>query len=206
MATGKLFNVALTGGIASGKSTVAALFAQLGVTVIDLDVIAREVVAPGSGLLERIIERFGEGLRAPDGGLKRRELREIVFINASSRAWLEALLHPAIHERAAQQRAQSLGPYVITVVPLLAESKSAQAYDRVLLVDCDEQLQRARLSARDQVSAAMVDATLAAQAGRAARRALADDVIENNGAPQALLPKVQELHKRYLLMARGTLK
>jgi dephospho-CoA kinase len=202
MATGTAMRVALTGGIASGKSTVAALFAELGVPLIDLDEIAREVVTPGSALLTQVIERFGPGVRAADGSLDRRALREIVFRDASARAGLESILHPAIRARAAELEAAARGPYVITVIPLLAETERANDYDRVLLVDCEERLQRERLAQRDRSSAATIEAALGAQASRATRRALAHDVIDNDGALATLSPRVRELHAQYLDMAR----
>jgi dephospho-CoA kinase len=201
MAIGKRMRVALTGGIASGKSTVAALFAGLGVPVIELDEIAREVVAPGSALLAQLFERFGPAVRRGDGSLDRRALREAVFRDPVARGDLEALLHPAIHARAAQREAAARGPYVITVIPLLAESGRASEYDRVLLVDCDERLQRTRLGQRDGSSAELIEAALKSQAPRAARRALADDLIVNEAEPAALAPRVRELHAQYLQMA-----
>ena len=194
--------VALTGGIATGKSSVAALFAQLGVPVIDMDQIAREVVAPGSALLAQVLERFGPTVRSADGSLDRRALREQVFRDAGARAALEALLHPSIRARAAELEAAARGPYSITVIPLLAETERASDYDRVLLVDCDERLQRERLAQRDGSSAAQIDAALASQALRAARRALANEVIVNDGAPAALAPRVAALHAQYLEWAR----
>ncbi|MBS0387011.1 MAG: dephospho-CoA kinase [Proteobacteria bacterium] len=195
--------VALTGGIASGKSTVARLFAALGVPVIDMDELAREVVAPGSALLAQVYARFGAGVRSADGSLDRRALRELVFRDARARHDLEALLHPAIVARAAQLSAAAGGPYQIIVVPLLAESGAAGQYDRVLVVDCDEALQRARLAQRDGASAASVEAALSAQATRATRLALADEVIRNEGSPAELGPKVRELHRQYLELAAG---
>ena len=203
MATAKPMSVALTGGIASGKSTVAALFAERGVPIIDLDEIAREVVSPGSALLAQVIERFGPAVRAADGSLERRALRELIFRDPSARAELEALLHPAIRARAAQRAQAVTAPYLITVIPLLAESGGARSYDRVLLVDSDERLQRERLARRDGSSAALIEAALKSQATRAARRALADDVIVNDGEPESLAPQVQQLHARYLQLAAG---
>ena len=193
--------IALTGGIASGKSTVAALFGALGVPVIDLDEIAREVVAPGTALLEQVFARFGNGLRQADGSLDRRSLRERIFRDAAARAELEELLHPAILARAAERSAAAGGPYQLVVIPLLAESGAARQYDRVLVVDCAEPRQRARLAQRDGATEAMIDAALAAQAPRAARLALADEVIHNDGEPAALAPQVRELHRRYLELA-----
>jgi len=194
------WRVALTGGIASGKSTVATLFAQLGVPIIDLDLIAREVVAPGTALLERVSAQFGSAVRRADGDLDRRALRELVFRDASARGALEALLHPAISERAAHQSAQAGGPYQIIVIPLLAETGAAGDYERVLLVDCDEATQRARLAQRDGMSPELIEAALASQVTRAARRAVAADVIDNSGAADALRPQVERLHQRYLGM------
>ena len=168
MANGKPMRVALTGGIASGKSSVAVLFAQLGVPVIDMDVLARELVAPGTTLLGQVLARFGERVRAPDGALDRRALRELVFRDADARRELEALLHPAIRARAAELAAAVHAPYLIVVIPLLAESGYASDYERVLVVDCDEPLQRLRLAQRDGGSAELIDAALRAQApGRA---------------------------------------
>jgi dephospho-CoA kinase len=202
MASGKPMRVALTGGIACGKSTVAALFAELAVPIVDLDEIARQVVTPGSALLAQVIERFGPTVRSADGSLDRRAMRELVFKEPEARAALEALLHPAIRARAAEREGSARGPYVITVIPLLAETERASDYDRVLLVDCEERVQRERLAQRDKSSAAMIEAALGAQASRAARRALADDIIVNDGARETLAPRVRELHAQYLDLAR----
>ena len=193
--------VALTGGIASGKSTVAALFARQGVPVIDLDEIAREVVAPGSALLTQVIDRFGPGVRRRDGSLDRRALREIIFKDSGARRELEALLHPVIRARAAERSATAGGAYQIIIIPLLAESGAASQYDRVLIVDCDAALQRARLKQRDGASSELAAAALAAQASRAERLGLADDVINNDGETAALEPQVLELHQQYLRWA-----
>jgi dephospho-CoA kinase len=163
--------------VASGKSTVAALFAALGVPVIDTDQIAREVVAPGSALLERVLARFGEDLRRPDGSLDRRALRGIILADPVARADLEALLHPAIRARVAEVSVRAGGDYQLVVVPLLVETGTAGQYDRVLVVDCATTLQRLRLMARDQVDAAQADALLAAQASREQRLTAADDII-----------------------------
>jgi len=195
------WRVGLTGGIASGKSTVAALFASLGVPVIDLDEIAREVVAPGTALLTEVLNHFGPGVRAADGGLNRRALRDIVFADPAKRRELEALMHPAMRARAAQRSLQAGGPYQIIVDPLIAETSSAGRYDRVLLIDCDEALQRARLAQRDGSTPSQVAAALGAQAARAARRALAADILENSGDVAVLKQQVQALHERYLALA-----
>lgn len=194
----------LTGGIASGKSTVAAQFAALGADVIDLDEVAREVVAPGTALLERVFQRFGRQLQRADGSLDRRALRSQVFANASARRDLEALLHPAIQERTACLLAACRGPYQIVVNPLLTESQARGRYQRVLLVDCDVALQKQRLAARDGAPPAEIEAMLSAQTTREARRAGADDVIDNSGDPAQLRKNVADLHQRYLGLARGS--
>jgi len=196
------WRVALTGGIASGKSTVAALFAELGVPIIDLDLIAREVVAPGTALLAQVFARFGSALRRADGDLDRRALRELVFRDNGARRDLEALLHPAISARAAEQCARAAGLYQIVVIPLLAETGAASEYERVLLVDCDEATQRARLARRDGMSPALVDAALASQVTRATRRSLATDVIDNSDGIDELRLQVPPLHRRYLELAQ----
>jgi dephospho-CoA kinase len=193
--------IALTGGIASGKSTVARLFGALGVPVIDADQIAREVVAPGTPLLSQVFASFGAQLRRADGSLDRAALRRLVFAEASKREQLEALLHPAIAQRTELLSAAAGGPYQIHVIPLLVETASGSHYDRVLLVDCPEELQLARLQARDGCDTREARAMLASQASRQARLAAADDTILNDAAPSALTPKVAVLHQNYLALA-----
>jgi dephospho-CoA kinase len=193
--------IALTGGIASGKSTVAQLFGALGIVVIEADQVAREVIAPGSALLAQLFERFGAPLRRADGSLDRAALRRQVFEDPEQRAQLEALLHPAIKARTEQLAAQAQGPYLLLVIPLLIETHAESHYDRVLLVDCPEALQLARLMARDGCDAGQARAMLDSQASRAARIAAADDVIVNDGPAADLTPKVAALHQRYLALA-----
>lgn len=193
--------IALTGGIASGKSTVAQLFASLGIPIIDADQVAREVVAPGTLLLAQVFDHFGAQLRRADGSLDRAALRRLVFEDAGKRARLEALLHPAISERTERLAAQARGAYQIHVIPLLVETHAESHYDRVLLVDCPEAVQLARLQARDGCDAQQVRAMLASQASREARLAVADDVIVNDGLAADLAPKVTALHQQYLALA-----
>jgi dephospho-CoA kinase len=190
--------VGLTGGIASGKTTVSNLFAALGVPVLDADIIARELVAPDTPLLARLFDRFGPAIRSSDGSLDRSALRRIVFDDAALRQELEALLHPAIRARTEELAAAADGCYQLHVVPLLVETDSAGSYDRVLVVDCPESLQWARLRAREGLSEQEARAMLAAQATRAARLAVADDVIVNDGALESLPPQVAALHARYV--------
>ena len=196
-----MLRVALTGGIASGKSTAADHFADLGVPVIDADLVARELVQPGEPLLEALARRFGPDILAADGSLDRRALRRRVFADPDERRALEALMHPAIHARMRQLAAQAEGPYLLLVIPLLVESDRDWGEDRVLLIDVPEALQRQRLMARDHCTAAEADAILAAQATCEARLARADDVIANTGDPQALRQAVERMHRRYLALA-----
>jgi dephospho-CoA kinase len=195
------FRVALTGGIASGKSTVARHFAALGVPVIDTDLIAREVVEPGEPALAEVVAAFGPGVVGADGRLDRRRLREIVFADATARRRLEAILHPAIRARMEAQSAAAGGPYQLLVIPLLAEGGRRDHVDRVLVVDASEATQMDRLVRRDSVTRAQAAAALAAQAGRAARLAMADDVVENSGDEAALGARIADLHARYLQLA-----
>jgi dephospho-CoA kinase len=193
--------VALTGGIASGKSTVAGLFAALGVPVIDTDQVARDVVAPGTPGLAAVVARFGPEVLDAQGRLDRARMRERVFADERARRDLEALLHPLIREQVAERSRAAGGVYQIIVVPLLVETGTAGNYDRVLVVDCDPALQRARLAVRDAAPPAQIDAILAAQATRESRLARADDVLPNTGDLPALARCVADLHARYRLLA-----
>lgn len=200
--TAPKFRVGLTGGIASGKSTVARFFEALGVPVIDTDVIAREVVAPGTPLLEKLIERFGPSVRSPDGTLNRAALRELVFADPKARADLNALMHPAILAEMERQSAQAGGAYQILAIPLLVETGAQATVNRVLVVDCDEELQIRRLQARDGSTLEQARAILNAQAPRQRRLEAADDVVTNNGDLASVRDQVAALHLRYLEYAR----
>ena len=194
-----MLRIGLTGGIASGKSAAAAVFAELGVPVIDSDVIAREIVAPGSAGLAAIRARFGEGVLQADGQLDRRALRAQVFADPAARLDLEALTHPLIRERMAAQSAAAAGPYQIHAIPLLVEGGAKRpGIDRVLVIDCPEEIQVARVMARDRVDEASARAVLAAQASRAQRLTAADDIIVNDRGLDALRDAVTALHRRYL--------
>lgn len=197
----RVFRVGLTGGIASGKSTAAKFFGSLGVPILDSDQIARDVVEPGQPPLERLVERFGPGILTSDGHLDRPALRNIVFSDPKARADLEALTHPAIGAALEAQSAAAGGPYQILVIPLLVEKNLSSHVDRVLVVDCDEELQIRRLRDRDGSTREQVAAILKAQAPRAARLKAADDVIRNDSDMNAVRDQVAALHARYLELA-----
>lgn len=196
-----VYRVGLTGGIASGKSTVASLFAALGVPVIDTDVIARQVVLPGTAGLTAVVSSFGPDVLQPDGSLDRKRLRDLAFSTPESRRRLEDILHPRIAAELEIQSARADGPYQVLVVPLLIESGLTARVDRVLVVDCLESVQRARLMVRDGETAAGVERLLAAQLTRETRLSRADDVLANSGTRDELRERVQELHARYLQLA-----
>jgi dephospho-CoA kinase len=199
--TTRTYRVGLTGGIASGKSTAAKFFGALGVPILDSDQVARDVVEPGQPPLERLVERFGQKILTPDGHLDRPALREIVFSDPKARADLEALTHPAIGAAMEARSAAAGGPYQILVIPLLVEKNLAAHVDRVLVVDCDEQLQIRRLRDRDGSTRDQVQAILKAQAPRTARLKAADDVIHNDTDMSAVRDQVAALHARYLQLA-----
>ena len=195
------YSVALTGGIGSGKSTIAGYFAASGVDIIDADVIAREVVEPGTPALQAIIERYGDAILTEQGTLQRSRLREIIFATPDEKTWLNALLHPLINARTQQLKAQAASPYVLWVVPLLVENRLQRQADRVLVVDTDEETQLRRTLQRDNVSLEQAKRILAAQATRQQRLDCADDIIDNSGAPEKALPQVAKLHQLYLKLA-----
>lgn len=201
-----MFRVGLTGGIASGKSRAAEIFASLGVTVIDSDVIAREIVAPGSAGLAAIVRRFGPRVLDAQGQLDRRALRTLVFADPTAREDLEAITHPLIRTRMATLNREASGPYIINAIPLLAETGGRRDLDRVLVIDCPETLQIARVMARDHVDEAAARTILRAQATREARLAIADDVIVNDGDLAALETAVGALHRRYLALSAAPQK
>lgn len=195
--------IGLTGGIASGKSTVAEMFRALGARIIDTDVIAREVVARGQPALADIRERFGSQVIKADGQLDRAAMRQLVFSDEHMRQKLEEIVHPRIRDETFRQAARAGGPYQILVVPLLAESPLRQFVDRVLVVDCDEDIQIDRLLARDTETREQAQRILRAQASRQERLAVADDVIVNEGTLDATREQVELLHTRFLEMARA---
>jgi len=195
--------IGLTGGIASGKSTVTQRFAELGVPVIDADLAARNVVEPGKPGLDQVVQRFGPGVLEPNGGLNRHGLRAVIFKDPALRQALDAILHPLIRADMEQQAATAKGPYLVMAIPLLIESGQArERVHRVLVVDADEATQMQRVQARDGSSAEQARAILASQASRAQRLAAADDVLPNTGTVADLRQAVDLLHEKYLHLAQ----
>lgn len=203
-----MLEIGLTGGIASGKSTVGELFQKHGISVIDADVVSREVVKPGSPALTEIASAFGSDVLTSTGELDRRHLRDLIFSDESKRQQLEGILHPAIRQRmqatieACRARQE---PYCISMIPLLLETGQHQQKDRVLVVDVGEETQIQRVMTRDNCDRAHAVSILATQATRKARLEIADDVIENNDTPAALAAQVDRLHNIYLQMAANCL-
>lgn len=201
----KPYTVGLTGGIGSGKSAVAALFAKLGIAVIDTDEIARELTRAGGAAIEPIRAAFGSGLIGADGALDRTRMRKLVFADPAQKRKLEAVLHPLIRKESARRVESSGGPYAILVVPLLAEGGVDRSrYQRVLVVDCSETQQIERVMRRSSLSENEVRDILASQATREERLAIADDVIDNRGDPEALERQVASLNEKYITLARDS--
>lgn len=198
-----MFRVGLTGGIASGKTTVANLFAARGATVLDADVIAREVVVPGSHALAALVAHQGGGILDDQGRLDRSELRRRIFADEATRREVEAILHPAIVGELERQAAGAPGPYQVFVIPLLVEAGLEHRVDRVLVVDCPEEEQLRRLVARDGETPEDARRMLDSQASREKRLAAADDVIDNGGDAGDLPARVAELDRRYRDLARN---
>lgn len=197
-----MYVVAITGGIGSGKTTIANQFAALGIEVIDADLIAREVVEPGTPALAAIASHFGPGILDEQGRLDRRVLRERIFSEPAAKHWLNALLHPLIRSEMLRQCAAASSPYCLLVVPLLVENRLMNLADRVLVIDVDEATQIERTCRRDGVSRDQAKAILAAQASRAERLAVADDVLDNqSGTSETIRARILALHETYLAFA-----
>ena len=200
----KPFTVGLTGGIGSGKSAVASLFAKLGVHVVDTDEIAHELTRAGGEAMAQIRAAFGERAIAADGSLDRAAMRARAFADPQARKRLEAILHPLIRAESERRVERAVGPYAMLVIPLLVEGGVDRSRTpRVLVVDCPETVQIERVVRRSGLAEAEVRAILAAQASRAERLSAADDVIDNSGAPTALEGQVSRLHEKYLTLARS---
>lgn len=200
-----MLRIGLTGGIGSGKTSVADIFAELGVPVIDTDVIARELTRRDGAALPAIRAIWGESVMRPDGALDRDALRRTIFADGRERQRLEAILHPLIRQQVVNALAAARARYVVVVIPLLVETGNYRdLLDRVLVVDCPESLQIERVRARSRLSQEDVSAILAAQADRASRLAAADDVITNDSDRRSLRDQVLSIHARYSEIASGT--
>ncbi|MCD9486085.1 dephospho-CoA kinase [Photobacterium iliopiscarium] len=195
--------IGLTGGIGSGKTTVANVFAEYGIDLIDADIIARDVVAIGSVGLARITEKFGNRILLNDGNLDRSQLRTAIFSDPQLKNWLNQLLHPLIRDKMLADIDRATSPYCLLIVPLMIENNLQTLTDRLLVVDVDQQTQIMRTQQRDNVSLEQINNILAAQASRQQRLDAADDIICNNGDNQALLTQVAQLHLHYLALARA---
>ncbi|EOA6548237.1 dephospho-CoA kinase [Vibrio vulnificus] len=195
--------IGLTGGIASGKTTVANLFQQhFAIDIVDADIVARQVVARGSAGLAAIVDHFGADILTCEGELDRGQLRQRIFAHSEEKQWLNALLHPMIRRKMIEDLAQVSSPYALLVVPLLVENQLQTLCDRVLVVDVEEKTQLQRTMDRDGVDEQQVRAILKAQASRHERLALADDVIKNESKDQDLLQQITDLHQKYLAMSK----
>ncbi|ENC6720237.1 dephospho-CoA kinase [Vibrio harveyi] len=201
------FVIGLTGGIASGKTTVANLFKQqFKIDIVDADIVAREVVEPGTPGLNAIIEHFGTDIVRDDQTLDRAKLREKIFSNPEEKAWVNGLLHPMIREKMIEDLEQVTSDYALLVVPLLVENKLDSLCDRILVVDVEPQTQISRTVKRDNVSEEQAKAILASQASREQRLAMADDVVKNNPDDLDLLLQITDLHEKYLAMCKKNLR
>lgn len=196
-----MLKIGLTGGIGSGKSTVCHLFQELGVSIIDADIVARQLVEPGLPALIQLVEHFGRQILNADGSLNRAKLRDLVFVDPDKKRQLEGILHPLVYSRIAAEIAQLQGNYCIVAVPLLLETGQAHSVDRVLVVDCSVEAQLARVISRDKLGKDQVLAIIASQIPREQRLTLADDVIDNSATPLQLAEQVKRLHNSYNLLA-----
>ncbi len=197
-----MLKIGLTGGIGSGKSTVAGIFQQLGIPVIDADEIAHELVEPGKPVLEKLAAEFGPGILTHGGELDRKALRNLVFHDPRAKSKLEAIMHPAVFAEMKRQAEKIQAPYCIFAIPLLIETDSQALVDRILVVDCPERLQIERVKERDGLDESLIKRILATQATRQERIAQAHDLIVNTGDLSLLEKQVRDLHQNYLNLSR----
>jgi len=200
-----ILRIGLTGGIGSGKTTVADMFAELGIMIIDADEIARTLTAKNAPCVDLIAEHFGEQVLLKKGELNRAALRQIIFNKPEAKNWLEQLLHPRIRHIIKEEIEQVTSPYCVVVIPLLTESKGIDFIDRILVVDAPEEMQIDRVKARDQMDDATVKAIIQSQSDRKKRLAMADDIIENGGNTDQLRAQVNEIHQKYLKLLISTI-
>lgn len=194
--------VGLTGGIGSGKSTIARLFSTYGVPVIDADIIARELVSPGSPALHEIRDSFGEEYIRTDGQLDRSRLRQLVFSDTTARKRLEKILHPRVREEITNRIREISNPYCLVVIPLLLEAGQQDMVERILVVDIPVELQYERVKTRDSMTTSEISAVIASQISREERNAAADDLLVNDGPLEALEHQVAALHSKYQALAQ----
>lgn len=197
-----MLTVGVTGGIGSGKSSAANRFRQLGVPVIDADLIARQIVEPGMPALQEIINAFGESVANDQGELDRSALRKIIFLDSNRKSQLEAILHPRIYNEILRLLSELSTSYAIVVIPLLAESKREYPLDRILVIDVPSDVQISRVTTRDNQSTEEVEQIISSQASRHSRLEIADDIIENVGSTDDLSERVDAMHLTYLEYAR----
>lgn len=193
--------IGLTGGIGSGKSTVANLFAEKGITVIDTDQLARDITLPGQAALHKIVEKFGAGILLPDKTLNRAQLRKVIFADPHKRRWLEKLLHPLIRAEMQQLIAVATPPYCVVVIPLLLETAPNPLIKRILVVDAPEEQQIQRAKRRDKLSEEEIKAIINTQVTREIRLATADDIIYNDKTREQLFSQIEKLHQAYLALS-----
>lgn len=198
--------IGLTGGIGSGKTTVANLFEAHGIDVVDTDIISREVVEPGSPALAQIAEKMGPEILQADGNLDRRKMRERVFSQPELKDWLNGLLHPLIREQMIKQSQAAASPYCLLAIPLLVENNLQEFVHRVLVIDCPVDVQIARASSRDDNSIEQIQQIINAQASREQRLEAADEVIDNSGAENSLPKQIETIHNKYLKLVSNNQK
>jgi len=196
--------IGLTGGIGSGKTTVSNLFSELGIPVVDTDIIARELVEPGQVALEEIVNSFDQSILLDNERLDRKKLADITFKNKQSREKLEAILHPKIRQEMQNRISTLSSPYCIVVIPLLFETKQMESVDKILLVDCPVQAQIKRVKQRDQRSEQQILSIINSQTPRKIKQQGADDIIDNNDNIEQLKELVTNLHKKYLNLASNS--
>ncbi|MFL0810600.1 MAG: dephospho-CoA kinase [Agarilytica sp.] len=198
-----MFCVGLTGGIGSGKTTVTDLFHDHGITIVDTDVIAREIVEPGSESLIKIATHFGPNILTKDGSLNRKALRDIIFSSPEEKLWLESLMHPIIREKARSDLKKATSPYVILSSPLLLESPDRDLANLKCIIDVTQEQQIERTAQRDGVNEAQIRKTIATQIPRGERLKAADDIIDNSGSVEETQKQVNQLHQKYLQLSES---
>ena len=195
-----MLKIGLTGGIGSGKSTITALFSNYNIPIIDADIIAHQLVAPGQPALNLLQQAFGAAILNSDGSLNRKQLRDIIFSDTDKKAQLESIMHPLIFQQMQAEYQQQNSPYSILCIPLLIETKMTSFVDHILVVDCDVETQIERVKQRDQLSTERILSIIASQIDRKTRLSYANDIIDNSKSTTQLAEQVKKLHNQYLLL------